>query len=81
MKFKKTLSSIGAITEETIRESKLIGFWDSLKGNNKMLFLFEDSVAKPFQAETLKVVRNIHIRRTLLPNRKTTFLSNLNIIT
>ena len=43
--FKKTLDTIAAITDEPLRMEKMNSFWDSLKINKQIPFIFDDSVA------------------------------------
>jgi enterochelin esterase family protein len=54
--FRKTLNSIAAITDETLRLEKMNSFWDSLKINKQIPFVFEDSVALLYKgtASTVK---------------------------
>ncbi len=43
--FKQTLDTIASITDEIVRTEKMNSFWDSLKINKQIPFVFDDSVA------------------------------------
>ena len=43
--FRKTLDTIAAITDENLRLEMMDSFWDSLKINKQVPFVFNDSVA------------------------------------
>ena len=53
--FMQTLSSISEIADQQEMNSVLEPFWDSLKANNQIPFVFEDSVAFLFRSENASI--------------------------
>jgi enterochelin esterase family protein len=53
--FRKTLDTIAAITDETLRLEKMNSFWDSLKINKQVPFVFNDSVALLYKGSATSV--------------------------
>ncbi|MHC1705874.1 MAG: alpha/beta hydrolase-fold protein [Tenuifilaceae bacterium] len=53
--FKNTLENLSEISDDTERQVKLQSFWDSLKSNHQVPFIFNDSVAFLYQGNASSV--------------------------